>query len=148
MKKPKLIYGSNFVDGRGKVSFINGFSFNNIKRFYQVENSQSQKIRAFHGHLKEDKYVYVAKGKALIVCVPIDDPYKPNIKAMVTKTILSDGEPSIFYIPKGYANGFKILKRNTVVIFFSNKDVSESKKDDFRFPYDYWGKNIWKTTNK
>ena len=65
MEEPKIISGGLAVDDRGVVSFINDFNFSNVKRFYQVENHRQGFIRAWHGHKKEGKYVYVCQGSAL-----------------------------------------------------------------------------------
>lgn len=97
-----MIHGGISVDDRGSVRFVNDFDFAKIKRFYQVENHQSGFIRAWHGHLIEKKYVYVAKGSALIGAVNLDSDE-------VSKFILTDKKPSILHIPNRYANGFKTL---------------------------------------
>jgi dTDP-4-dehydrorhamnose 3,5-epimerase len=52
----KIFKGNSKDDKRGKVSFINSFTFKDIKRFYQLENSPTHEVRAFHGHMKEAKY--------------------------------------------------------------------------------------------
>ncbi len=62
MTEPTIIPGGVAVDDRGSVRFVNDFDFKNVKRFYQVENHRVGFIRAWHGHLKESKYVYVVRG--------------------------------------------------------------------------------------
>lgn len=148
MSELEIIKGGISVDERGKVSFVNGFNFQNIKRFYIVENSSLDIVRAFHGHLKEAKYVFVFSGSALVSVVKINHTTNPDRNAEVHQFILSEKEPNILYIPPGYANGFKSLEKNTKVIFFSTSFLEESKNDDFRFPYDYWGKDIWNNSKK
>jgi len=129
-----LISGDLVVDDRGTVKFVNDFDFKNVKRFYEVENHQRGFIRAWHGHKKEDKYVYVVQGSALVGVV--------NLKTEeVQKFILSANKPRILWIPANSANGFMSLEENTKVIFFSSSTFEESKNDDIRFPYDKW--NIW-----
>lgn len=65
----KLINGGLSVDDRGSVTFVNDFNFSDVKRFYIVENHRVGFIRAWHGHEKEGKYVFVVKGTALIGAV-------------------------------------------------------------------------------
>lgn len=139
------IVGEKSTDSRGIVSFINNFKFENVKRFYQVENSAPNAIRAFHGHLNEAKYVYVSVGSILLASVFLDNLEKPSTTNPVHTLILSDTEPKIAYIPPRHANGFKTLQEHTRVIFFSTSTLIESLSDDYRYPADYWGKNIWKT---
>jgi len=147
-KKPYLIEGGLAIDDRGQVTFVNDFDFSNIKRFYMVENFSQNIIRAFHGHLKEEKYVLVVSGSAIVAAVEMDNIKKPKKSNEVHRFILSSRKPSILYIPSGYANGFKALENDTKIIFFSSATLEESKNDDYRFPYDYWGKEIWNIENR
>jgi len=62
----QVLNGGLAVDDRGSVSFVNDFTFEGVKRFYQVENHRKGFIRAWHGHQKEGKFVYVTNGSALI----------------------------------------------------------------------------------
>lgn len=133
--EPNLIQGGVAVDDRGSVRFVNDFDFSGVKRFYQVENHKSGFIRAWHGHSKEGKYVYVASGSALVGAVNLDEEKLPQ------KYILSAQAPKILWIPPGYANGFMSLADNTVIQFFSTSSLEESLDDDVRFPFDKW--NIW-----
>ena len=126
--------GGLFADDRGYLRFVNDFDLTDVKRFYQVENHSKNYIRAWHGHQKEGKYVYVSKGSALIGAVDMKTEE-------IFKTTLTSQSPSVLYIPPGYANGFKTLEDNTILMFFSTSTLEESKGDDVRFDYDKW--NIW-----
>ncbi len=132
-----IINGGISVDDRGFVRYVNDFNPEKcgIKRFYHVTNHRSGFIRAWHGHLKESKYVYVSNGSALMAVSPISEDGK-RILGPVEKKILSSTKPSILFIPNCMANGFKTLEDNTSVIFFSTTSIDESAGDDFRFPYD------------
>ena len=128
------IQGGLFTDDRGYLRFVNDFDFTDVKRFYQVENHSKNYIRAWHGHQKEGKYVYVSKGSALIGAVDMKTEE-------IFKITLTSQSPSVLYIPPGYANGFKTLEDNTILMFFSTSTLEESRGDDIRFDYDKW--NIW-----
>ena len=130
----KIYSGGLAVDDRGSVRFVNDFDFQNVKRFYQVENHKAGFIRAWHGHQKEGKYIYVSSGTALIGVV--------NMKTEeVQKFILSDISPKILWVPPGNYNGFKSLEDNTKIIFYSTSTLEESLGDDIREEFDKW--NIW-----
>lgn len=135
MEEPKIMSGGLAVDDRGVVSFINDFNFSNVKRFYQVENHRQGFIRAWHGHKKEGKYVYVCQGSALVGAVNMETNE-------INKFVISSKSPKILWIPPGYANGFKNLEENTKIIFYSTSTLEESMGDDIRFEYDKW--DIWK----
>lgn len=129
-----ILEGGLSVDDRGTVSFVNDFDFWNVKRFYQVENHKSGFVRAWHGHKKEGKYVYVANGSILLGIVDMKT-------GSVSKFILSSKKPRIIFIPPNNYNGFKTLEENTRVIFFSTSTLEESLGDDIRMDFDTW--NIW-----
>jgi len=139
----RKIAGNLKKDNRGTVRFVNKFNFDGVKRFYQVENANTKITRAFHGHMKEAKYVYVVSGSIMLCAVYLDSVTKPNPNNKVEKVFLSADRPQIVYIPPAYANGFKALQENTKVIFFSTSTLDESIKDDYRFDHNYWGEDIW-----
>lgn len=141
--QPLLIQGGLSEDNRGKIKYINDFTFNKVKRFYEVTHV-SDIPRAFHGHMQEEKYVYVTSGSILLCLVKLTQVDNPSKKSKVHTFVLSSKNSQIVYIPKGYANGFKTLEKNTSVIFYSTFSVEQSQKDDFRYPWNYWGEDIWK----
>lgn len=152
MKDPKVISGGIATDDRGSVTFVNDFDFSGVKRFYQVQNHRRGFIRAWHGHQKEAKYVYVPTGSALVGAVPVPDyVYMDEMGGDVEvipgdkrpeKFILSSKSPKVLHIPAGYCNGFMTLEENTIVQFFSTSTLEESLGDDVRFDFDKW--DIWK----
>ena len=130
----KVLNGGIAVDDRGSVRFVNDFNFDGVKRFYQVENHRRGFIRAWHGHKKEGKYVYVTSGSVLLGVVNMETEE-------VSKFVLTDKSPKILWIPPGYYNGFKSLEENTKIIFFSTSTLEESLGDDIREEHNKW--NIW-----
>jgi len=146
--KPELIEANLALDDRGHLSFINDFNFKGVKRFYVVENMSTKTIRAFHGHKKEAKYAYVPVGSAIVAAVRMDHTELPSKKNEVHRFVLSARKPSVLFIPSGYANGFRFLEKGSKIIFFSTSSLEESKKDDYRFPHDYWGRDIWKVKHR
>lgn len=135
-KESFLINGGVAIDDRGSLRFVNDFNFEGVKRFYQVENHSVGFIRAWHGHHKEGKYVYVVKGSALVGAVSLEgEDSKPQ------RFVLSSQSPKMLFIPPGHANGFMTLEENTIVQFFSTSSLQDSLGDDVRFPYNKW--DIW-----
>jgi dTDP-4-dehydrorhamnose 3,5-epimerase-like enzyme len=141
--QPHLYQGGVGVDDRGSVSFVNDFNFVGVKRFYQVANHQTGFIRAFHGHQHEAKYVYVSAGSALVYAVKLTSLKRPSNRQKPVKFTMSSQSPAVLFIPAGYANGFKSLTSDTTMQFFSTASLAASLDDDYRYPYDYWGEEIW-----
>jgi dTDP-4-dehydrorhamnose 3,5-epimerase len=140
---PKKILGRKARDKRGSVLFVNDFYFKDVKRFYVVSNSPNEPVRGFHGHMKEAKYVFVPCGKILLNAIQLDKAIEPSKICRIFSFILSSDKPEIVYIPPGYANGFKDLAKNSKIFFYSTSTLQESETDDYRYPKDYWGNEIW-----
>ena len=136
--EPKLISGNRFYDNRGSLRFSNELDFKDIKRFYTVHNYNKNFIRAWHGHLREEKYIGCIKGTFQISAVKLDNIKKPNKKNKVFNFFLNKSNSYFVYIPKGYANGLMSLEENSELLIFSTLSLEESIKDDYRFEAKYW----------
>jgi dTDP-4-dehydrorhamnose 3,5-epimerase len=152
-RTPRLIQGGTAVDDRGSLSFVNDFDFEGVKRFYQVFNFSTSVIRAFHGHRREAKYVYVPEGSALVVAVSLDvlENSGGSGEAPVEgihRFVLSSRRPAVLFVPENHANGFRALEEGTIIQFFSTRTLGESEEDDIRFPYDVVGKEVWEVENR
>lgn len=134
----RLIPGGRASDDRGTLKFVNDFDVSKARRFYVVTNHRSGFIRAWHGHEREGKYVTVLQGAAIVAAVRVDDWKKPDPGARVHRYVLSEGNPSVLFIPPGYANGAMTLTDDAILQYFSTSTLEESKGDDIRFPAHLW----------
>ncbi len=146
LQRPLLMRGGIAVDDRGSLSFVNDFAFHNVRRFYVVSNHRAGFVRAWHAHRREAKYVTVVQGSAVVCAVAIDDWDSPNRAAEIERHVLSAMQPSILFIPAGYANGFMSLTAHSKLVFFSTATVDESRSDDIRYDARYW--NPWEVVER
>lgn len=137
-QEPQLFKGGLAVDDRGSVSFVNDFNFADVKRFYCVENHKQGFVRAWHAHRNESKYVMVIKGSAVIGAVQIDNWENPSKNSKIHRYVLSEKNPSVLFIPAGYANGFMNLSEDSKIMYFSTSELKDSLNDDVRFEAHYW----------
>lgn len=144
LEAPLLIEGDLFIDNRGSVSFLNDFTFDNVKRFYIIKHTSSNIIRAWQAHQKEIKFFYVLQGEFVISIVKINNWKNPSRDNEVTNYKLSSKDNSILAIPNRYANGFINLENNSELLVFSSSSLEESLKDDYRFDKDYFIKCEWR----
>ena len=114
---PKLISGNRIFDNRGSLRFSNDLSFKNIKRFYTVHNYTKNFIRAWHGHINEEKYIGCIKGTFQISAVKIDNIKKPNKKNEIYNYFLNDSNNNFVHVPKGFANGIQALEDNSHLFY-------------------------------
>ena len=144
--EPQLIKGNRVFDNRGSVRFCNDINFKDIKRFYTVHNYNKSFIRAWHGHLNEEKYIGCIRGTFQIAAVKIDNIKKPNKKNQIFNFFINQSNSNFVYVPKGYANGSMSFEENSELLIFSTSSLEESLKDDIRYKADYW--NPWKIVQR
>jgi dTDP-4-dehydrorhamnose 3,5-epimerase len=134
----KIIIGGNHIDQRGEIQFNNDFDLSCIKRFMVFHHKSIKNVRAWQGHKRENKWLMVLKGSFVINCVQIDNWLNPSKNLIPNTFILNKNNNCILHIPSGFANGFKALEKNSILLLFSDSTLEESKEDDFRFD-----KNLW-----
>jgi dTDP-4-dehydrorhamnose 3,5-epimerase-like enzyme len=138
MKATTFIKGGSFTDERGSLKFVNDFSFEGVKRFYQLIHPETAVIRAWQGHQIEQKYFYAVKGEFILAWVKIDNWETPSPVLRAEHIILSENEPGVFCIPPGYANGIKALTPGAILMVYSNLNLEQSASDRWSFPQDQW----------
>jgi len=137
-KEASLITGGQHIDERGNLFFFNDFDMKTVRRFYIIEPGDTNIVRAWQAHQKEQKWLYVIKGSFKIVVVKPDDWEKPSQKLFTKEIILKSDSNQLLHIPGGYANGFKALEANSKLMVFSDFSIADAGKDDFRFDKDLW----------
>jgi dTDP-4-dehydrorhamnose 3,5-epimerase-like enzyme len=130
--------GEVFTDHRGTIRFVNDFEFESIRRFYIIMHSDTSVIRAWQGHKIETKYFYVTKGTFLINWIQVDNWENPSNNLYIHSKVISDKESEVLKVSPGHVSGFKALESDSMVIVFSDLNLTDSKKDDYRFPVDMW----------
>ena len=145
--------GGKSFDDRGSLTYFNEFSpiEMNIKRFYIVENFAAGMVRAWHGHKNEDKWVTCISGAAIIGYVPsLELCYGEVVSKVcdIQRTVLNANSPQLIYLSKGGYNGAKSLLPETRLLYFSTSTLEESKVDDYRLAWDYFGEEVWKVENR
>jgi dTDP-4-dehydrorhamnose 3,5-epimerase len=120
-----IIEGSSFQDNRGLIRFINNFDLENVRRMYLIK-PELNVIRAWQGHKKESKWLYVLSGSFQVqtICM-LDLNNRQNI-------ILRSNENKVLNIKPGNYNGFLALEDSSELLVFSDKTLEDSKEDDFR----------------
>lgn len=145
-KQPHIIEGKRFVDDRGILLSINNLSLETYKRFYVIENHRQNLIRAWHGHLLEEKVLIAIQGTFLVGAVALTSASNPSKEVSVERFVMDASNSQALLIPAGYANGFMSLSISAKILVLSSTTLEESQGDDYRFPYDYW--DIWKIENR
>lgn len=135
---PKIIQGGSFSDHRGKISYVNDFSFKDIERFYIVSNSDENPIRAWQGHKLDAKNFYCLTGSFKIHFVKIDNWENPSKDLTIETVLVSESDSKIVHIPAGYANAVESLESDSKLMLFSTLPLSNVNEDDVRYESNYW----------
>lgn len=135
---PKIIQGASHSDLRGVVSFVNDFDLTEVKRFYQIINSNTEVIRGWQGHRKETKWFYCNTGSFLINYVKPDNWFSSSGNEKVAFAILEAKNPCILLIPANFATAIKAIEPNSILTVYSNFTLLESQNDDYRFDLNTW----------
>ncbi len=135
---PHLIEGGRHADARGTVSFVNGFDFKGVDRFYIIRPSRPHEPRGWVGHRRERKWFFPVQGSVVVAVVKPDDWSKPSPRQVVERFILSAENPSVLAVPPGYATGSAGLSVGAALMVFSSGRVEDAQADDYRFPTETW----------
>ena len=138
LDKIKIIKGGIHSDERGQLSFINDFDLEDIRRMYIIEPANTDLIRAWQGHKKEEKYFLVVQGSFTIGLVEIDNWINPSTELTPTFIELNANNPKVLCVPGGYANGIKSNSKESRIMVFSSSTLVDAKGDEYRFPENYW----------
>ena len=138
MPEVRIFEGATSKDGRGRIAFVNDFTFTGIKRCYHITHHSTETVRAWQGHRIEHKYFFVPHGQFLLAWVQIDNWNTPSVHLKAAYTILSENEPRVLCIPPGYANGIKALVAGSTLSVYSDLSLAESEKDRWSFDQSLW----------
>lgn len=136
--EPYFIESSGFTDHRGCLTFFNSFVMNDIKRFYLIDHTSNEQVRAWQGHRNEKKWMVVVSGKFLINVVKPDDWTSPSGNLSVMSFKICSEIPKILFIPSGFANGIKSISSSGKLLVFSNLGLEDAKLDSYKFDKDLW----------
>lgn len=133
MKKPIIIKGNFFSDQRGILRYNNDFDASQIKRIYNIQNSDTQFVRGWQGHKIEQRWFSAICGKFKIIIKPIKD-LETQTNTEIFEFILEENAQDILHIPQGYATAIQSLQKNAILLVMSDYKINEII-DEYKFPY-------------
>lgn len=134
---PKITKGNSHTDSRGTLFFNNDFDASTIKRFYVIENQNTDFIRAWQGHKIEQRWFSTVQGAFKIQLICIDNWEKPSKESERFGFILEAKKMDILHIPKGYVSSIQSLEEGSKLLVMSDYLMGEVK-DECRYAADYF----------
>jgi hypothetical protein len=134
---PTIIKGNSHTDSRGTLFFNNDFDVSAIKRFYIIENQNTDFIRAWQGHKIEQRWFSAVQGSFSIKLICIDNWEKPSKMCNPFCFVLQEKKMDILHIPKGYESSVQSLEKGSKLLVMSDYLMGEIQ-DELRFDSEYF----------
>lgn len=133
-----VVEGEIFNDERGRISSLNNFHFEGVRRSYFITHPDVSVVRGWHGHQFERKWFYCVKGAFTLALVKVDNWEAPSHDLPAEIYSLSERESRLVCVPGGYANCLKASEKGSVMIVLSDKILSEALEDSWRYDKNMW----------
>ena len=133
-----VVEGEIFNDERGRISSLNNFHFEGVRRSYFITHPDVSVVRGWHGHQFERKWFYCVKGAFTLALVKVDNWEMPSQDLPAEIYSLSEHESRLVCVPGGYANCLKASEKGSVMIVLSDKILSEALEDSWRYDKNMW----------
>ena len=138
MSDIKVLEGEIFNDWRGRISSLNNFHFDGVRRMYVIHHPDKSVVRGWHGHQFERKWFYCVRGSFTLALVKPDDWENPSPDLKPEVFELSEEQSRLVCVPAGYANCLKAHEDNSTMIVFSDKILEEALLDSWRYDSSMW----------
>lgn len=138
MDEIQVIQGEVFTDNRGKISSLNNFHFDGVRRAYLIHHPDASIVRGWHAHKFERKWFYCVKGRFSVALVKVDNWESPSKDLKAEIFHLSEDESKIVCVPTGYANCLKAKTEDAVMLVLSDKILPDAYSDSWRYDSSMW----------
>ena len=138
MSEIRVVEGEIFEDARGKISSLNSFKFEDIKRMYTIYHPDQSIVRGWHAHQFEKKWFYCISGSFKLAFLRPDNWNTPSKDLKPDIFTLSDKRSEIICLPSGYANCIKAMEVNSILLVYSDKLLEEALLDSWRYDASLW----------
>lgn len=138
MASIQTIPGDIAQDQRGSIRFVNDFDLTAVKRFYIIENANTEIIRGWRAHRTEQRWFFVLEGGFAMSYVKVDDWEQPSRKLEVSEISWRASDNSVVHVPVGFATAFRALEPWSKLLVFADFDIEHAKDDDFTYALDYF----------
>ena len=134
---PKLVRGNSYKDLRGTLFFNNDFDMAAIRRIYVIENKSTNVIRAWQGHVIEQRWFSALQGSFKIELIAIDDWNMPNKKLERLQYIIDATKLDVLHVPSGCISSIQSFEEGSKLLVMADYLMGEIE-DQYRFPVDYF----------
>ena len=134
---PQVIQGNVHSDYRGTLFYNNDFDGTEVKRFYIIENKDTQFIRGWQGHKIEQRWFSAIQGSFKIKLIEIDDWKNPSKTLSPFTFELKSTQINVLHIPSGFISSIQSLEENSKLLVMADYLFGKIK-DEYRYGTDYF----------
>lgn len=138
MNEITTIQGGIARDQRGHIRFVNDFDMSEVKRFYIINNVDTEFIRGWRAHRIEQRWFYVLSGVFVADFVAIDNWEVPNPNLPIKKMVLRANEMRVLHVPSGYGAAFQALEADSELLVYADYPIAHSALDNYTWSLDYF----------
>lgn len=132
------IQGGMATDHRGSIRFVNEFDMMHVKRFYIIQNTDTDLIRGWRAHRIEQRWFYVLEGGFSLKIALIDNWQTPSRDLPVQEIILQSEDQRVIHVPPGYATAFQARSSGSRLLVFADFEIEHAPNDDYTYPLEYF----------
>ena len=133
----KLVKGDRHEDLRGTLFYNNDFDMAAVRRIYIIENKSIDVIRAWRGHVIEQRWFSAIKGSFKIELIAIDDWTMPSKKLKRSQYLLDSAKLDVLHVPSGCVSSIQSLEEGAKLLVMADYLMGEIE-DQYLFPVDYF----------
>lgn len=133
-----FIQGGKAADVRGNIRFVNAFDMSLVKRFYIIQNADTELIRGWRAHRIEQRWFYVVAGSFSVDMVKIDNWEQPSPELEIHREIIEESNHRLLHLPAGYGTAFRALEPDSQLLVFADYGIEHASKDDYTYPIAYF----------
>lgn len=132
-----IIQGGIASDHRGAIRFVNEFDMTQVKRFYIIQNKDTELVRGWRAHRIEQRWFYVLSGSFMLDTVQIDDWDHASPYLDIESRVLKAEDRQVIHMPIGYGTAFQALEEGSELLVFADYGIEHAPQDNYTWPSDF-----------
>ncbi|ERJ57733.1 WxcM-like domain-containing protein [Sphingobacterium paucimobilis] len=136
----EIIQGGIASDHRGAIRFVNEFDMTQVKRFYIIQNKDTELVRGWRAHRIEQRWFYVLSGSFMLDTVQIDNWEQASPNLDIERRVLKAEDKQVIHMPIGYGTAFQALEEGSELLVFADYGIEHAPQDNYTWPSDFFVK--------
>ena len=104
-----------------------------VKRFYVIENFDSNYIRGWKGHKIETRWFFAIRGSIIINTILISDLENSHPSPELKTFILNEDNLNVLEVPPGFATSIKQYSDGDRICVYADYEIGVSGDEDLRW---------------